>query len=258
MRYWILFTVFLLSLGIVDKTRAQAEFSEGTLIYRIDTVRRLELHPSSYLPVQFKLYKKADLIRVETQYVNMADSTDRKRMIEIRNQKGIYSVLEEKPSIPIDSLVKKLSMSKDSLLKVFPWMNEFALFSSYEEEKISRSTAALQGRLKTYTAKKVGQKSSLLSMPTEKFVLTSLDKSDSLNIQVTQAISAPVGLFFEPLRKIAGTPLQFTDSQYGWHYRYTIESVKAQSLPDELFQIDPKLRILTDEQMLQETKELIK
>jgi hypothetical protein len=158
MRYWILFTAFLLSIGIIDKTWAQTDFSEGTLIYRIDTVRRLEPHPSPYRAVEFKLYRKADLIRAETLYINMFDSTDRQRTIQIRNQKGIYSYEIKKSSshsIPIDTVAKELSMTKDSLLKLHPWLiRDFALFTSYEEEKVSRSTVALQGRLTTYTAKK--------------------------------------------------------------------------------------------------------
>ncbi|WP_375447153.1 hypothetical protein [uncultured Fibrella sp.] len=43
-----------------------------------------------------------------------------------------------------------------------------------------------------------------------------------------------------------------------WLNRYTIESVKAQPLTDELFQIDPKMRVLTSEQMIQEANDLMK
>ncbi len=250
--------VCLLLIGVVSKTWAQAVFSEGTLVYHIDTVRRLEPQPSQYRAVQFKLHKKADLIRVETLLINKFDSTDWQRMIEIRNQKGIYLIMEEKPSIPIDSLAKKLFITKDSLLRVLPWLNDFAQFTSYQEEKLTRSNAALQGLSKTYTVKQVGKKSSLLAMPTEHFIIISSDKREQIDVQVTQKITAPVCLFFEPLLKIKGTPLQFTESRHGWLYRYTIESVNNKSLPDKLFQIDPTLRILTNEQLLQEASDMIK
>lgn len=258
MLYRLLLISFTLSLGVTSKIWAQASFSEGTLVYRIDTVRRLETQPSQYRATQFKLYMKADLIRAETLYINRFDSTDWQRMIEIRNQKGIYTILEEKPSIPIDSLVKELSIPKDSLLKALPWLDGFAQFISYEEEKLNRSNGALQGLLTIYTAKQTGKKSTVLSMPTEQLVLISSGKGEPMDVQITHKLNAPVGLFFEPLRKIEGTPLQFANSQYGWLYQYTIDSVNSQSLPNELFQIDPNLRILTADQIIQEVHDLIK
>lgn len=254
----LFFIILLVSVGMESEAWSQAAFSEGTLIYRIDTVRRLEPQPAGYIARQFTLYKKGDLLRVETLYVNRFDSTDWQRMIQIRNRKGIYAVMEEKPSTLLDSLAKKLAMSRDSLLKAFPAFSEAALLTSYQEEKLSRSTAALQGRLKTYTARQVGQQSSLLSMPTRKVVVTSPGKRDSIEVQVTQAIHIPLGLFFDSLQQINGTALQFTEVMYGWLNRYTIKSVKAQPLTDELFQIDPKMRILTSEQMIQEANDLMK
>ena len=109
---------------------------------------------------------------------------------------------------------------------------------------------ALRGQLPTYTAKATGRGSILLSMPTEKFIITSSDKDDPVEVQTTKMLNAPIGLFFDTLRRIEGTPLQFTESQYGWLNKYTIESVKAQSLMNDLFRVDPKLEILTTEQML--------
>jgi hypothetical protein len=229
MLYQILCTGFLLLTALLGKISAQAVFSEGILTYRIDTVRRLETHPAAYKVTQFKLYKKGDLVRVEKRSINMFDSTDRQLMIEIRNKKGIYTLLETR-SMPID----------------------FAQFTSYEDEKRDRSTAALKGHLKSYTVKRTGQKSVLLSMPTEKLIITSSDESDSIETQVTKSINAPVKLFFEPFRRVEDTPLQFTESQYGWLNRYTIESVTSQYLSNELFQIDPKLKVMTTEQMLKE------
>ncbi len=227
MLYRISFAVCLLSIVLIGKTCAQAVFSEGVLVYRVDTIRRLETQPAVYTNTLFTFYKKGELLRAQRLSVNMFSPTDRRLIIEIRNKEGIYTVME----------------SHDRFIDV-------TLFTTYDEEAIMRSTVALEGRLKTYTIKNVGQKSVLLSMPTEKLIITSSDKSDPIEVQVSKAINAPVSLFFDPFKRVDGTPLQFTESQFGWLYRYTIESVTAKSLPDDLFKIDPKRKTMTMEQML--------
>lgn len=225
----IFLIVFLLSVVPVVKVIAQAAFSEGVLTYRVDTIRRLESHPAAYITTYFKLYKKGDLVRVEKQSVNKFDPMDEQRSIEIRNKDGIFALIESRftPS-------------------------DYALFMSYDEEKVDRSTMALQGQLTTYATKATGEKSVLLSMPTEKFIVTSSDKSEPIEVQTTKVINAPIGLFFDALRRIEGTPLQFTESLFGWLNKYTVESVKAHSLTDDLFRVDPKLKIMTTEQILKE------
>ena len=99
----------------VEKATAQAVFSEGILIYRVDTIRRLESYPAAYVTTSFKLYKKGDFVRVEKQSVNKFDPMDTQRTIEIRNKEGIYTLLESR-STPTD----------------------YALFMSYDEEKVTR------------------------------------------------------------------------------------------------------------------------
>lgn len=246
---------FTLSFALLGKSSAQAVFSEGILTYRIDTLRRLEKQPASYIDVQFKLFKKGNLIRVEKLSVNRSDPTDIQRTIQIRNHQGIYTLLERKESVTVDSLANKLSISRDSLTKLAPILEDFAQFTSYEEEKADRATATLEGRLTSYTIKKTGQKSTFLRMPTEKFIITSSDKSDPVETQVTQSINVPVKLFFEALQTVEGTPLQFTEFEYGWLKQYTIESVLAKPVPKNLFEIDPKLKVLTTEQMIKELQD---
>lgn len=246
---------FLLLITLLGKSSAQAIFSEGILTYRIDTLRRLEKQPASYVDVEFKLYKKGDLIRVERLSKNRLDTADFQRTILIRNRQGIYTLLEQKESVTMDSLAYKLVISRDSLTKLLPMLEDFAQFTSYEEERIDRATAALEGRLKRYTISKTGQKSTFLRMPTEKLIITNSDKSDSVETQVTKSINVPVKLFFDALQDVEGTPLQFTESSYGWLKQYTIESVLAKSVPNNLFEIDPKLKVLTTEQMLKELQD---
>lgn len=211
--------------------------------------------PASYVDVQFKLYKKGDLIRVEKLSINRVDPTDIRRTIQIRNHQGVYTLLKRKESVTIDSLANKLAISRDSLIKLVPMLEDFAQFTSYEEEKTDRATAILEGRLKSYTIKKTGQKSIFLRMPTEKLITTSSDKSDPVETQVTKSINVPVKLFFDALQNVEGTPLQFTESVHGWLNQYTIESVLAKPVPKNLFEIDLKLKVLTTEQMLKELQD---
>lgn len=227
-------TSLLLLAGIqIGKATAQAVFEEGTLIYRVDTVRSLVSHPSAFRGAQFKLYKKGDLIRIEKTRVNQFRPATKEVTIQIRNKKGIYTTGESK------------------FISVAP----VAIFMSYDEERINKSKAVSQGMVKAYTSRRTGQRSTILAMPTEKVIITGSGESQLLEAQVTKALDVPVKQFFEHLRGIEGTPLQFTDYEFGWLVRYTLESVKAQPLPDELFRIDPRMEVKTMEQVLEELRD---
>jgi hypothetical protein len=214
---------------MVREVTAQTNFSEGILVYKVDTIRRIESYPAAFVTTQFRVYKKGDFIRVEKQSVNKFNSIDKQQTVEIRNKEGIYTFTEGRYTF-----------------------NNYVLFMTYNEEMKMKSTAALRGQLDTYTVKEAGQKSVLLSMPTETFIITNLNKGISTEVQITKVINIPVRIFFDALHKVEGTPLQFTDSQYGWLNKYSIASIEAQSLPDDLFQIDSKLKVMTTEQILKE------
>ncbi|GAB3166840.1 hypothetical protein [Telluribacter humicola] len=233
MLFRILIPILLLSGIQISKTHAQTVFEEGTLIYRVDTIRSLQRHPSAFIGAQFKLYKKGDLIRIESTRVNQYRPATKEVSTQIRNKKGVYITGESK----------------------FISAPPVAMFMSYDEERINKSKAASQGLVKSYTSRKTGSRSTILSMPVEEVIIMSSDKSQPLEAQVTKALDVPVKQFFEHLQGVEGTPLQFTESQYGWLVRYTLESVTSQPLPDELFQIDPKLKIMTMEQMLKELRD---
>ncbi|WP_247235256.1 hypothetical protein [Telluribacter sp. SYSU D00476] len=230
MLFRILISLFLLSGIQIGKATAQAGFKEGILIYRVDTVRSLVSHPAAFRGAQFKLYKKGDLMRIERTKVNHFRPATKEVTIQIRNKKGIYTTGETR-------------------------FKPMAIFMSYDEERINKSKAVSQGMVKTYTSRRTGQRSTILSMPTEKVIITGSGESQLLEAQVTKALDVPVKQFFEHLQGVEGTPLQFTDYEYGWLVRYTLESVKAQPLPDELFRIDPKMEVKTMEQVLKELRD---
>lgn len=52
------------------------------------------------------------------------------------------------------------------------------------------------------------------------------------------------------MTKGTGTPFRFTESQFGWRNRHTIESIATQSQPASLFEIDPALPVMTTKDML--------
>lgn len=226
-------SIFIIGV-LTGRLTAQSVFQERVLIYRVDTVRRLEAQPAAYIPTQMKLFKKGNLIRLERESISRFDTADKERLVDIRNRTGTYGWLES--SLPTD----------------------YAHFLGYEEEKSIKSTAAWQEILKKYTVKKTGKKSTLLGMPTEKLTITCSDRTGSIEVLVTKKIDAPIGLYFEVLLKVKDTPLEFTNAEYGWLNRYTLVAVKSQPVSDRLFQIDPKQKVMTTEQMLKEVNNLIK
>lgn len=208
----------------------QSTFQEGVLTYRADTLRRLEPTPAGYITSRMMLYKKGDLVRLEIWRVSTFGKMDTlksiQKGIEVRNKKGIYTWIE-----PVSNA------------------GNIALFISYEDEKLDRANKALNGAQTTYTIEATNEKSKLLGMPTEKVIIKSSDGAKPIEALVSTAIDAPIQLFFEPFRKLKGTPLQFSHSDYGWETRFTATAVNSERLPERLFEVDPKLKVMTLEEM---------
>lgn len=215
-----------IAIGITLNLQAQSVFEEGMLLYEVDTLERLVPNPGKYSIVQMKVYKKGKLARQEIISVNGANRSDTLRSTQIRNALGIYICLET------NSTPEKI-----------------AVLTTYEEEQFDKMNRAKKGHLPTYTIEKKGQKSELLGMNAERVLLKSATDTKPLEAWITTVIEVPVGLFFESLSQVKGTPLQFSEREGDWLIRYTATTIENRGLPEQLFEVDPKFMVVTMKQM---------
>lgn len=230
--YVVLFFSFV-SLSL----KAQSPFHEGTLIYEGDTIKRVEAIPAAYVVSKLVVYKKADLLRIEVWRVNKFNETDFQKDIQIRNEKGIYSYVEF-----ADSMRSAVA--------------NFAMFMSYDGEKLHQAERIMQGHTGKIEIDKVVENLRWLGLPAEKVILKGGVKDELAEMVITNAIDIPIGTIFDSLGIISGTPLQFVIDERGWRTRLTAVSLKSEIVPNTFFQIDPGRKIMSFEEMLQEIKRL--
>ncbi|MFD2572224.1 hypothetical protein ACFSUS_16395 [Spirosoma soli] len=208
---------------------AQSSFREGILIYKTDTIKRLEAYPAGYIPSKTVVYKKGDLFRLEIWRTNPFTPGDIQKDIYIRNEKGTYLFGESSSTI------------KDTT-------DNMAIFMTYEDEKLFKSEQALLG-VDTYTVEKVIQKVKWLNLPAKRVSLKGGEPGELLDAIVTDAIYVPIGTLFDPIRKLPGTALQFTINERGWSTRYTAISLKSEPVKDSLFQINSSYKLMNLSEM---------
>ena len=205
---------------------AQTLFREGKLIYKGDTLKRLQLHPAAYIPSKLVVYQKGELLRVEFWHADRQDSSNIRKEIQIRNSKGTYTFAEFSNSV----------VAKEA---------NFALFTSYETEKHYNAEAALNGIDDFYRVDRAIQKVTWLDLPAEKVLLKRANKTELTEAILTTAIDLSLKLLITPLDKLLGTPLLFTLDIRGWQIQYTAISFESQPISTTLFEIDPNFSIMT-------------
>ncbi len=227
------FCTTILGFSVSPSLKAQPAFSEGVLTYKADTVRRLEASPAGYIMSQVVIYKKQDQLRIETWRVDVVNRTDIQKYIQIRNKKGIYIFIE----------------SSDSIRNA---MANFAMFMSYEEEKTHRANRILNGSASHYKLDKVLKNIKWLKLPAQRVRLKGPQNEEESEIVLTNSLDIPIGLVLEsPLTALPGTPLEFVHCEHGWMTRLSADKLKLEKVSSSLFQIDPKLKIMSNEEVLQ-------
>jgi hypothetical protein len=208
---------------------AQTPFREGILTYKADTLNQTGAYTTHYFPTQTIVYKKGNMLRMEIWRVSKLDSTDITKDIYIRNNKGTYLFTESAKSMNV-------------------MLDNIALFMTYEEEKQFKAEQALFG-MEFYTVDRVLQKVTWLNFPAEKVLLKENSNQESLEAIITKAIDIPLGVFFDPVSKLPGTPLQFILGERGWRIRLTATSLKAQSVANTLFELAASRKPMSLSQM---------
>ena len=214
--YLLLFSFFT-----THYVKAQSPFREGVLTYKADTIKRLVSKPSKMYISQMRVYIKGQLARHDIISISGGEQRDTIRTSQIRNEQGIYICLD--PSSQPEKV---------------------AILMSYKEEQEDKANRMAKGNLSHYTVKKTGQHVKLLGVNTERVLLKGDDKTNPLEVSVSTDINVPVGLFYESLSQIKGTPLQFTEEEDDWLYQYTIEAIESQPLSKQIFEVDPKFMII--------------
>jgi len=228
-----LFYTIILSLSVSLNLKAQSALPEGTLIYKADTIGRLEAFPAAYIVSQVVVYKKLDQLRIEIWLVNKFNKADAQKDIHIRNKQGTYMFIESSDSIMAAS-------------------TNFAMFMSYEDEKLLQAERAMRGLSSSYKVDKVIQNVRWLDLPAQRAIVKGGPKNEESEMILTNAVDIPISSVFDSvLGKLPGTPLQFIVYERGWMTRLTADKLKLEKVSDTLFQVNPKRKIMSLDEMIQ-------
>lgn len=227
------FYTALLSFSVSLSLKAQSAFSEGILVYKADTIKRLEAFPASNIVSQVVVYKKLDQLRIEVWRVNKFNKADLDKDIHIRNKKGSYMFIE----------------SSDTVMAA---ATNFAMFMSYEDEKLHEAERIMKGYASNYKVDKVLKNIRWLNLPAQRVLVKGGPNNKESEMVFTNSLDIPIGLAFDfPVSGLPGTPLQFVIYERGWMTRLTADKLKLEKVSDILFQIDPKRKIMSLEEMIQ-------
>jgi hypothetical protein len=201
-------------------------FPEGVITYKVDTVKRIERGPSINIPVEMKLFRKENLLRLETLIVNRFNKADTSRHIQIVNQTGVFGWSEPR------------STKAPTAIVLPDW--------SFQ----------LQSKKTGYQVEKTGQQTTLLGLPVERVLLKSSDGDKPANASalVSTTIDIPIHTFFTAFKQLQKTPLDFVSNESGWQRHYIATAVRRQKLPDELFELPAGMRVKTTKEIVQERK----
>jgi hypothetical protein len=224
---WLLLIVLPFSL------HAQSAFREGLITYHADTVRRLEPHPAAYIATHLLVYRKAGATRSEVWRRNYRNPADTKKEVQVRNLAGTYTWIEYSDSTRAAH-------------------GNFALFVSYEEEQQLQQAQALAQPKGKPPVGKVVQRVQWLGLPAER-ITRAVSMNEPSEAVVTKAMDLSLGALFPAVLSLPGTPLQFTDGDRGWLIQYTAKKLQPQSVSDNLFVVDPRLKVIS----LTESRQMI-
>jgi hypothetical protein len=223
----IIYAGFALSFsGFSARAQSPAPFQEGTLTYQADTVRRLEKTPAVYISKQLVVYQKDACYRFEVLSVNRLHPEDTQKVVHLRNATGIYTWIESTDAGRAE-------------------VANFALFESYEEEKQQQLRQPQPIYLPGYSSNRAVEHIKWLGHPADKRLLRSQADQKTENIVVAPALNIPLGAIFPAVRNLPGTPLQFIDKEPSWLVRYTNTAITPQTLPAQLFEVDPSRKRVT-------------
>ncbi len=220
---------FLISIGSLQ---AQSNFKEGVLTYQVDTLGRTETEPAHYVVRQMSVYKKDSNIRIEIEQVNRFNSRDTKKHIEIFNNKGVYLYMEVSDSLTADFF-------------------NFAMFSSPEDHQKKQAERKILLKDEGYKMIKTIRPIKKLGVKAEVVELADLKTNSTSEAILTQKVELPLSSIFNSLIHLSGTPLKFIDREIGWINQYVATEWKSVKLPDQLFDIEPKYKVMTFDELLE-------
>jgi hypothetical protein len=228
-----LYLFLFLSTGI-SVSNAQSVFTEGILVYRGDTIKRLEKSPAAYVVSKVTVYKKQDLLRIEILRVIPSSKRSFQKDIQIRNKQGSYTFLE----------------SSDSMMAA---ASNFAMFMPYEEEKRLQAERILQGYTNSYKVSKLIERIKWLDLPAERVLAKGGANHEEYEMILTTSFDIPVSQSFDyPLGGFSGTPLQFVIKERGWMTKLTATELTPTKNSDTLFEIDAARKVMSFTEMMQE------
>jgi len=213
---------------------AQNNFSEGVIIFKVDSV--ISDRPKDSIDItvsKIRLFKKNNLGRSEIIKVEPRNGNTVYTETEVINEKGKYFIIDPQ----LGPLVKK-----------------HAVLLTFDDIKEGRAEFAFKGKIREFAFKRSLQKDSLLKILVEKMYRIEKQTNKTLELAVARDINTSFGFFFPDYLKLDGTPFQFYYEENNILYHLSAESITKKALDNDLFTIGSEYDIFPLETVLSSFK----
>lgn len=215
----------LIFILIGTNVKAQSKFTEGVIIFKVDSIISDKPIDSSSISVsEIRLYKKNNLRRMDIISPPSTDSIPPLIITQILNEKGMYLLFDS----PLFNNARKSA-------------------SFYKIEEIEQSPAhyAISGKITHCTYRETSKKAIVLGTQVETVYRAEKDPDRTWKLLVAKNIDTSFGLFLPEYQKLTGTPLEFYfDDNNIELLHLTAQSIIEKPIDDALFNIGPEYDIL--------------
>ncbi|MEO6684411.1 MAG: hypothetical protein ABIN24_00540 [Dyadobacter sp.] len=213
---------------------AQIKFTEGVIIYKVDSVVSDKPVNSSNISVsEIRLYKKKNLRRMDIISPPSTDSSPAFVISQILNEKGLYFLLES---------------------QLFGDTNKLASFESIQEIEKRKAQYALTGKIPEFRFKENSEKRMFFETQVETVYRIEEEPKRIWKLLVAKDIDTSFGFFLPEYLYLTGTPLQFYFDDNTALYHLTAQSIIKKPIDDALFNIGPEYDILPSETKISPSK----
>lgn len=227
--------IALITILSATNVQAQIKFTEGVIIYKVDSILSNKPTDASSISVsEIRLYKKNNLRRMDIISPPSADSMSSFTITQILNEKGMYLVIDS---------------------PLFNSLRKSATFETIEKLEQGPARFAISGRITHCTYGETFKKDMVLGTQAETVYRVEKDPDRTWKLLVAKNIDTSFGLFLPEYQKLAGTPLQFYfDDNNIELLHLTAQSITEKPIDDALFTIGPEFDILPSETKISPSK----
>jgi hypothetical protein len=207
---------FIFVLNVINAS-AQGEFTEGVIIFKVDSIiSDKPIDSSGVSVIEIRLYKKNNLRRLDIISPPSTSSTPAFIISQIINEKGRYFLIES---------------------QIFDNDRKTALFETIDEIEQSRAQYVLTGKIPEFKVKDISEKTMVFETQVETVYRIENDPKRTWELLVAKNLDTSFGLFLTEYINLPGTPFQFYFDDNTVLYHMTAQSLTKKTLDNDLFTV---------------------